>query len=71
MPDRKVLKFAHEIERGDILVIEDKEAVVISRNLLPETKSVHLELQLDKDDPFSIVSVHFDTNDPFIILKTI
>lgn len=67
---RKVLKFAHEIEKGDILIIEDQEFVVVTRNLLPETKSVHLELATE-DNPFDLKNVHFDTNDPFIILKII
>ena len=67
---RKVLKFAHEIEQGDILIVEDREFVVVTRNLLAETKSVHLELAT-KEDPFDLKNVHFDTNDPFIILKTI
>ena len=71
MPSRKVLKFAHEIESGDILVVEDREFVIISRNLLPEMKSVHLELRIEGEDPFNKIDVHFDANDPFIILKTI
>lgn len=70
MPSRKVLKFAHEIERGDILIADGFELVVVTINLLPETKSVHLELRTE-EDPFNIVNAHFDTNDPFIILKTI
>lgn len=70
MPTRKILKFAHEIERGDILIEDGFELVVVTVNLLPETKSVHLELR-SQDDPFNIVNAHFDTSDPFIILKTI
>lgn len=67
----RVLKYAHEIERGDILLVEDREFVIVTVNPLPETKSVHLELHEKDGDPFDVRDAHFDSKDLFIIRKTV
>ena len=68
---RKVLKFAHEIERGDVLVINDQEYVIVTVNVDKDLKSVHLELYKDEEDPFDVRHMHYDLKDPFIIQRTI
>ena len=70
MPSRKVLKFAHEIDRGDILVVDGFESVVVTVNIQPETKSAQFELR-PPEDPFNVFSVHMDIDDPFVIIKEI
>lgn len=62
-----VLKFAKEIDRGDILVVDDKRYVVITVNIEAHIKSVHLEVR-SEEDAFDIRDFHFDLSDPFIIL---
>lgn len=64
----KVLKFAHEIVNGDVIVRDDKRYVIISTYVNKEQKSVQLEVR-EEDDAFAIKNFFFDLYDPFVILS--
>jgi hypothetical protein len=63
---RGILKTASEIERGDILVVDDKEHVIVTVWKHVEVKRVQLELR-NEEDPFALFHKYFEMEDLFII----
>lgn len=63
-----VLKTVSEVEREDLILIEDKRYIIISVNILKDTKQVHLELR-SENNYFNIIDYFQDLDDLFIVLE--
>lgn len=67
---RDILKTASEIMRGDILVVDDQEHVIVTVHQHKDVKRVQLELR-NEDDPFTLFHKYFEMEDLFIIRGTV
>ncbi len=67
---RGILKTASEIMRGDILVVDDQEYVIVTVHHHRDVKRVQLELR-NEDDPFTLFDKYFEMEDLFIIRGTV